>query len=68
VKNPDKYVYKLGMTYRMAISMAGGVKEKGDIDSLTVVHEGKDNDVQKVDDIDDTMSPGDVITVKQSFF
>jgi len=69
VKHPDKYIFKSGMTYRMAISMAGGLTDKADIDTLTVIHAGKKKHrMQKVGDIDTSMAPDDVITIKQSFF
>jgi len=68
VKKPGDYPYKPGMTYRMAISMAGGMKERGDENKVFVIHEGKGNQAIKVTDLDSEMNPGDVITVKQSFF
>jgi len=68
VKNPGKYPYQQSMTYRMAISMAGGMKERADENKVFVIHESKDRQTYHVSDIDQGVNPGDVITVKQSFF
>jgi len=68
VENPGKYAYQPNMTYRMAISMAGGLKERADDDKIFVIHDGKDRKTYRVKNIDAEIVPGDVITIKQSFF
>ncbi|MDQ6991471.1 MAG: polysaccharide biosynthesis/export family protein [Mariprofundaceae bacterium] len=68
VKLPGKYPYKAGMTYRMAIAIAGGLKERGDADKIYVIHEGKDAKSNHVSSIDAAVKHGDVIIIKQSFF
>ena len=68
VEKPGQYAYQKSMTYRMAISMAGGMKERADADKVYVIHESEDRQTYHVIDLDQSMNPGDVITVKQSFF
>jgi len=68
VKNPGKYSYQTAMTYRMAIAMAGGLKDKSNDDKVYVVHEGKDHQSVHVDNLDDEIQPGDVITTEEGFF
>jgi len=68
VKKPGKYPYKQGMTYRMAISMAGGLAEKSNDDKVHVVHEGNDRKTYHVDNLDAGIRPDDVITAKEGFF
>jgi len=68
VEKPGKYPYQPSMTYRMAISMAGGMKERADEDKVYVIHESTDRQTYHVGDVDKAVQPGDVITVKESFF
>jgi len=68
VVKPGKYPYQSSITYRMAISMAGGMRERADKDAVTVLHEGSGKEDQQIMSIDSLLQPGDVITVKQSFF
>jgi len=68
VLKPGKYAYQPTITYRMAISMAGGMRERADKDEMTVLHEGGGNAVEQIHSIDELVEPGDVITVMQSFF
>ncbi len=68
VGKPGKYSYQPDLTYRMAISMAGGLKERADEDKVFVIHEGQDKRAVQLDNLDTEVRPGDMITVKQSFF
>jgi len=68
VRNPGKYSYKQGMTYRMAISVAGGLKERSSDDKVYVIHEGSDRQNYHVSNMDANILPGDVITAKEGFF
>ncbi len=68
VSKPGKYIYKPGMTYRMAISMAGGMKERADEDKVFVIHKGGQEN-RKLRNIDaEEVRSGDMITIKESFF
>jgi len=68
VEKPGKYVYHEGMTYRKAIAMGGGMKERADEDKLYVIHDGQKKDMQHVGDMDAEIQSGDVIVIKQSLF
>ncbi len=68
VKSPGKYSYQPGITYRMAISMAGGLKDKSNEDKVYVIHEGRGKKTIHVKDLNGEVLPGDVITSKEGFF
>jgi len=68
VKDPGKYSYQSGMTYRMAIAMAGGLKDKSNDDKVYVVHEGRGQKSVHVKNLDAEIKPGDVITSEEGFF
>jgi len=68
VEKPGKFSFQQDMTYRMAISMAGGLKERADDGKIYVVHEKTNGESMHVDNLDRPIQPGDVITVKKSFF
>ncbi len=68
VENPGAYPYKPGLTYRKAIAMGGGMKERADDDKIYVIHEGQGEQMQHVDHMDAEIQPGDVIVIKQGLF
>ena len=68
VEKPGKYGYETDMTFRMAISMAGGMKERADDDKVYVIHDSADRQTYRVENLDGKIKPGDMITIKQSFF
>ena len=68
VEKPGGYAYIPGLTVRKAISLAGGFKERASKEKIFVI---RDNDrSQKSIRIsqDETVHPGDIITVEESFF
>ena len=68
VKSPGAYPYQPGLTVQKAVSMAGGFTERASHSEITLLKE-KDPDGKpgKVD-LSAPVSPGDVLTVEQSFF
>jgi len=68
VENPGKYAYHEGMTYRKAIAMGGGMKERADEDKIYVVHDGQGEKMQHVNNIDAEIQAGDVVIIKQGLF
>jgi len=68
VEKPGKYAYHEGMTYRKAIAMGGGMKERADEDKMYVIHEGQGESMQHVDNMDAEIQPSDVIIIKQGLF
>ena len=77
VKKPGSYAFYPGMTVDRAISIAGGFTDRASRDKIFVEHDqsllklGDSADSDKKDTLirlSDRVLPGDVITVKQSFF
>lgn len=74
VEKPGSYSFQPGLTIDRAISIAGGFTERASKDSISVIHDQsslskKNNKVEKESVVlSDNVFPGDVITVKQSFF
>lgn len=68
VKEPGKIKLEEGMTVLQAISLAGGVNEKGTASRLKVIRE-KDGVRDEIPiDMNDTLHPDDVLVVPQSYF
>jgi len=73
VEKPGSYSFHPGLTVARAISIAGGFTERASKSKIYVVHDssqaGSTTSIEKRRiDIEDVVSPGDVITVEQSFF
>jgi len=67
VKKPGGYGYRDGLTVHKAISLAGGFSERAARDKISITHEGSKKPVKGVK-LTDPVRPGDIITVKESFF
>ncbi len=68
VKIPGGYPFQPGMTVRKAIALAGGFNERADRENIVVVP-GKTPDATPAKvTLSALVTPGDVITVKRSFF
>ncbi|MDQ6970763.1 MAG: SLBB domain-containing protein [Mariprofundus sp.] len=68
VASPGKYSYQSGMTFRMAVSLAGGFTERASESGVIVLHEHSKNKKPKNVRLDSAVRAGDIITVNQSFF
>ena len=68
VKSPGGIPYQPGLTLRKAISLAGGFTERASKRNITVIREGNADSEEEKITLDGSVNPGDVITVKQSFF
>jgi len=68
VASRGKYPYHAGLTFRMAITLAGGFTERADVDDIEVVRtqNGKTHTLNVKPE--GLVRPRDVITVNQSFF
>jgi polysaccharide biosynthesis/export protein VpsN len=71
VKSPGGFPYQPGLTVRKALSLAGGMTERGSEKRLSVISEddkqqgrNKGRSVR----MDDLVGPGDIVTVDESFF
>lgn len=67
VRNPGSYPYKLGLTIQKAVSIAGGFTDFAAKNKIFLTHEDDLETKHKVLH-SDKVSPGDVITVEESFF
>ena len=68
VKKPGGYHFKPGLTLRKAIALAGGFTERASRDKIFVIHESSEDQTPEKGKLEDIVQPGDIITVKQSFF
>ncbi|WP_426370168.1 polysaccharide biosynthesis/export family protein [Pseudocolwellia sp. HL-MZ7] len=67
VKKPGSYPYRKGLTIEKAITLAGGFTERASKSSISLVGEVEKRFVKAVS-LKDTVKPGDVITISESFF
>jgi protein involved in polysaccharide export with SLBB domain len=70
VQAPKNYPYQPGLTVSQAIAIAGGLTERGSEKGIQLKRKLKNGKitVEADIDLDKSLQPGDVITVKQSFF
>ena len=68
VEKPGGYQYIPGLTVRKAVTLAGGFKERASKEKIFLI---RDDDPKKTSNRvtqDETVRPGDIITVEESFF
>lgn len=68
VKSPGSYEYQPGMTIRQAIAIAGDFTARASRNKVFVIKEDDASNSSTRTPLDERVSPGDVITVKESFF
>jgi len=68
VKTPGGYPFQPGMTVRKAIALAGGFNERADRRNIVVIPSKSPGLIPIPTKLSDPVNPGDVITVKRSFF
>ena len=68
VKSPGAYPYQPGLTVQKAVSIAGGFTERASRSNITLLKENDANATPGKVDLSSPVSPGDVLTVEQSFF
>jgi polysaccharide export outer membrane protein len=68
VKNPGSYALQRGMTVLQALSLAGGVNDRGATGRIKIVRvvAGKQEDVKAK--LEDIVQPGDTVIVPEKFF
>jgi len=68
VEKSGAYPFQPGLTIRKAVSLAGGFKERASKEKIFVIRE--DDKTQTAVKVDQStlVSPGDIITVEESFF
>ena len=65
VRNPGAYTYEHGLTVLQAISLAGGLTEKGSSRRLKVIRTEKGKKTQQGVDLGDVVQPGDTLVIPQ---
>lgn len=68
VKSPGSYQYQPGLTVRKAATMAGGFHERASLKKIFVIREGDQTQKPQRVELDDSIGPGDLVTVEESFF
>ncbi|NKB37211.1 MAG: polysaccharide export protein [Gammaproteobacteria bacterium] len=68
VESPGGFPFQPGLTIRKAISLAGGFKERASREKIFVIHENDSDSDPKRIDLEAEVLPGDIITVRESFF
>jgi protein involved in polysaccharide export with SLBB domain len=67
VRRPGSYPYREGLTIEKAVTLAGGFTNRASLNNIELVSE-KDKSVVVEAELKDSVSPGDIITVNESFF
>ena len=67
VKKPGSYSYVPELTVRKAISLAGGLSDRGSSDKVSIIKDGKAKEKHDMS-LDSPMQPGDILTVGERFF
>jgi polysaccharide export outer membrane protein len=65
VRSPGAYVYERGLTVLQAISLAGGLNEKGSNRRIKVIRMVKGKKSEQGVDLDDVIQPGDTLVIPQ---
>ena len=68
VEKSGAYPFQPGLTIRKAISLAGGFKERASKEKIFVIREDDKTQTPVKVDQSTIVSPGDIITVEESFF
>ena len=68
VRKPGGLDFQPGLTLRKAVSLAGGFTERANKKVFLVISDDDANRAEVEVGVDYSVQPGDIITVKQSFF
>lgn len=68
VKSPGSFQYQPGLTVRKAASLAGGFHERASLKKIFVIREDDKTQKPQRVELDDSIGPGDLVTVEESFF
>lgn len=67
VKLPGSYPYRRGLTVEKAVVLAGGFTERASQSNISIIREADRRKENRVS-LTSPVSPGDIVTVKESFF
>jgi polysaccharide export outer membrane protein len=65
VRNPGAYTYERGLTVLQAISLAGGLTDKGSNRRIKVIRTVKGKKTEQGIDLSDALQPGDTLVIPQ---
>jgi polysaccharide export outer membrane protein len=65
IKTPGAYTYERGLTVLQAISLAGGLTDKGSNRRIKVIRTVKGKKVEQSIDLNDAVQPGDTLMIPQ---
>lgn len=68
VRSPGGFPFRPGITVRQAVALAGGLTDRASRNRIVVVREGDREGNQLSISLNDTIQPGDTVTVQESFF
>ena len=68
VKQPGGVDFQPGLTLRKAISLAGGFTERANKKGALVISDSDPDRKEREVDLDYSVQPGDIITVRDTFF
>lgn len=67
VKKPGSYPFRTGMTVEIAVTIAGGFTERASRKSIYLAEENDLTNRRNVK-LNDSVKPGDILTIDESFF
>ncbi|WP_133470249.1 polysaccharide biosynthesis/export family protein [Paraglaciecola marina] len=67
VQRPGSYPYRKGLTIQKAVTIAGGFTERASESAISIENKEQNKNVPKASFLE-SVKPGDVITVGESFF
>lgn len=65
IRSPGAYTYERGLTVLQAISLAGGLTDKGSNRRIKVIRTMNGKKVEQGIDLDDSIQPGDTLVIPQ---
>ncbi|OED48303.1 capsular biosynthesis protein [Endozoicomonas sp. (ex Bugula neritina AB1)] len=68
VKSPGGFSFEPGLTLEKAVALAGGFTQRASKKEIMVNREENGRLVEKELDLNESVLPGDIITIKESFF
>ncbi|WP_370085332.1 polysaccharide biosynthesis/export family protein [Neptunomonas phycophila] len=68
VKSPGGYPYQPGLTLQRAVSLSGGFTPRASSSKFYVVRESEGGSKPIKIDLNDSIKPGDFVTIEESFF
>ena len=68
VRSPGGFAYRPGLTVRQAVALAGGFTDRASQNRMIIVRDGDRSGTEQSISINDSVFPGDTVTVRESFF